>query len=268
MELVFFLVMFALGACMGSFLCCQVRRLRYRATHKNRAKWLGGRSVCLHCHRQLAWYDNIPILSWLYLGGRCRECGKKIGALEILSEVGTAMAFGLLSTTVNLNTIDALGWISFIVIILLTLALIFLAIYDGAYGELPTKCLTIAVLLALAAVAVEQFAILVIFPFTPEVVLAPFASVVILGGLYLALYLVSGGKWVGDGDWLLGTAVGLALANPWLALIALCIANLLACLVIIPMMRRTRRRKIHFGPFMVAAFVITYSFSSFFLGLI
>ena len=267
MEVMFLVLLFVVGACFGSFLCCQVRRLRYRTTHK-RKTGLGSRSCCLSCKHQLAWYDNIPVLSWFLLGGKCRNCGKAIGYLEIISEIGVALAFVALGTTIDVFTADPLSWATFIVILLLTLILAFLAIYDGAYGELPTKYLAASILVALVALALEQIAILIIFPFTPEVVLAPLASVVILGGLYLALYLVSGGKWVGDGDWLLGTAVGLALADPWLALIALCIANLLACLAIVPMMRKTRRRKIHFGPFMVAAFVITYTFSGFFLGLI
>lgn len=222
----------------------------------------------MHCRKRLAWYDNIPILSWILLRGKCRECGKEIGVLEIFSEVGVAVAFVMLGTTVDIFTADTLTWASFAVTLLLTLVLAFLAIYDGAYGELPTKYLAISVLLALVAVAIEQLTILIIFPFTPEVVLAPVASVLMLGGLYLALYLVSNGRWVGDGDWLLGTAIGLALADPWLALIALFIANFLASIVMIPMARKTRRRKIHFGPFMVIAFVITYTFSGFFLGLI
>ena len=268
MEVVFFILLFVLGACTGSFLCCQARRLHYRSTHKSSRRKLPSRSICLSCKHQLAWYDNLPIISWLCLHGKCRQCGKPIGILEILSELGVALAFVAIGTTLNPATADVLGWTTFIVTLILTIILSFLAIYDGAYGELPTKYLTVSVLLALVALALEQLAILAIFPFTPEVVLAPLASVAILGGLYLLLYLVSHGKWVGDGDWLLGTAIGLALANPWLALITLFIANFLACLVMLPLIQKTKRHSIHFGPFMVIAFVIVYSFSDFFLSML
>lgn len=292
MEVPFLILLFVFGACMGSFLCCQVRRLHLRTStarrprksrrqsprakakkakakpHSAPAQSLGSRSVCLHCRTQLRWYDNIPVISWLALHGRCRSCGRPIGALEIYSELGVAIAFTILGTTVSPLSTCLLGWLVFAAAALLTLVLSFLAIYDGAYGELPTCYLIIAILLALVLLALEQVPVLALHPFTPELILAPLASVAVLGGLYLFLYLVSRGKWVGDGDWLLGTALGLALGHPWLALIALCLANLLACLITLPTTKKSRPRQVHFGPFMVAAFVITYSFSSAFMSMI
>ena len=79
--------LFIFGAAFGSFACCQVWRIR----KKDKAKW----SHCMHCKYQLQWYDNIPIISWLSLGGKCRKCKKKIGYAEILAEVGLAVAFVL-----------------------------------------------------------------------------------------------------------------------------------------------------------------------------
>ena len=68
METVFLVGLFILGACFGSFLCCQARRLRIKDKHgKKSVKKLGSRSVCLHCKAKLKWYDNIPIISWLIL---------------------------------------------------------------------------------------------------------------------------------------------------------------------------------------------------------
>ena len=69
---------------------------------------------------------------------------------------------------------------------------------------------------------------------------------------------------MGDGDWLLGTALGLALASPWLSLITLFLANVLACLVMAPVVHKNKRKKIYFGPFMVIAFIITLTFADFF----
>lgn len=262
MQILFYILLFVIGSCFGSFLCCQARRLHLKSARKG--KKLGARSVCLQCHYQLKWYDNIPVLSWLFLRGKCRKCGKKIGLAEFLSELGLGLAFLALGTTISPAAANILQWSIFIATLILTIILGFLAIYDGIYGELPTSYLTISIICAIIVLCLKEWLILSNSSFTPEIIFKPLASVAILGGVYLILYLISKGKWVGDGDWILGTALGIALADPWLALIALFIANVLACLVMAPVIKRRKNKKIYFGPFMVAAFIITLTFADFF----
>lgn len=262
MQILFYILLFILGSCFGSFLCCQARRLHLKSVRKG--KKLGTRSVCLQCNYQLKWYDNIPVLSWLFLRGKCRKCGKKIGLAEFLSELGLGLAFLALGITINLTAANILQWSIFITTLILTTSLGFLAIYDGIYGELPTTYLTISIICAIIVSCLKEWLILSNSSFTPEIIFKPLASVAILGGVYLILYLISKGKWVGDGDWILGTALGIALADPWLALITLFIANVLACLVMAPVIKHRKNKKIYFGPFMVAAFIITLTFADFF----
>lgn len=260
MIIIFYVVLFVLGACFGSFLCCQARRLHYNASHK--AKLQASRSICLHCHHQLKWYDNIPIISWLILRGKCRKCKTKFGIAELLSELGTGLALLALGTTFDFAAAGFLAWVSFCMLVVFTLSVIFLAIYDGLYGELPTKCLIISIVLALVVLALQYSVTLTTSPFTLDYLWRPLTSVGILGGLYLLLYLISKSKWVGDGDWLLATALAIVLADPWPALITLFLANLLACLVMLPAMiisKTSKSHKIYFGPFLVVAFVITYA---------
>lgn len=265
MRIVFLAVLFILGACLGSFLCCQARRLRLKDQHK---KSPGPRSVCLKCHYKLKWYDNIPILSWILLKGKCRKCHRQIGLSEFFAEIGLALAFLCIGLSFDPFTATPLEWTSFVLVLLLTLNLGFLAIYDGAYGELPTIWLITAIILGAGILAIKEYSLLSVHPFIPEYAWYPLLSVFILGGVYLILYLVSHGKWVGDGDWLLGTAIALALFNPWLALTALFLANLLASLVMYPVAKGNKSSKIHFGPFMVVAFIIVYSASDFILALV
>ena len=265
MQFGFCLLLFVLGACFGSFLCCQARRLRLRQTHH---KPLGSRSVCPSCHYRLKWYDNLPIVSWLALKGKCRKCHRPIGLAEILSELGLAIAFLLLGYSFDLLSATPLVWATFISVLVFTLILGFLAIYDGLYGELPTSLLTISIICAIIILTLKEWAILSSSSFTPELIWQPLLSVMILGGLYLLLYLISHGRWVGDGDWLLATAIAIVLTSPWLALIALFIANVTACLVMYPQVKSKSSHQIYFGPFLVLAFVITYSFSAFFLNVI
>ena len=84
----------------------------------------------------------------------------------------------------------------------------------------------------------------------------------ILGGLYLVLYLVSKGKWVGDGDWLLALAIGLVLGSPWLAVVALFLANFSATVIMYPSIKKKDSHRFHFGPFLVFAFVVTFALAN------
>ena len=283
MQIAFLIFMFVLGAAFGSFLCCQVRRTEVQCstrgiTERGSAsisagrpwRWAGRtrperehelplRSICLHCKKKLKWYDNIPIISWLILRGKCRFCHKRIGYAEIISELATAISMVMLGSTINIETATALEWGKFIAIILFSLTLIFLAIYDGISGELPTICLIFALL----------FATFSIIPtFLSSFSIQPFLSAALFGGIYLILYLASRGEWVGDGDWILSLAIGLALGHPWLSMIALFIANLSACFIMYPVVKKKKNHQIYFGPFLVLAFIVTYTFSNFFISMI
>ena len=272
MEIFVTILMFILGACFGSFLCCQARRLNLK---RKGTKKLSRRSVCLACKHQLKWYDNIPILSWLILGGKCRKCHKKIGLLEFLSELGVGLAFALIFLSIlGGNSLEYLALefmnhpINYAIVALalvLILSLSFLAIYDGAYGELPSLCLIIAVICAVIFTILRQWN-------NSSTLLAslidPLFSVLVLSGTYLILYLVSKGKWVGDGDWILALSIALILGHPFLALVTLFLSNFLACLVMFPIVKKSKNHKIYFGPFLVAAFVVVFCFQNFLLNLI
>ena len=250
---------------MGSFLACQAWRLRNKVDGK---KSLGKRSVCLSCRKQLKWYDNVPVLSWLVLRGKCRYCGAKIGIMEILAEVLMGVAFVLVSLNVDIEAlvVEPSAWkiISYVATLILVLSLGFLAIYDGKWGELPNFALIISCALAF---------IIVILKYTDgthmlEGIWGELAAVIILGGLYLVLYLASQGRWVGNGDWILGVIAGLVLGNAWLALVALFIANALGTIVMYPFVRKQKDKRIHFGPFLMAGCVIVMSFADVFMSLI
>ena len=253
--------MFIVGACFGSFLCCQARRLRLR---EKKQKKLGSRSVCPHCKYRLKWYDNIPIISWLALRGHCRKCGKKIGAAEILSELAVALACLLISINFNLETASVMEWLTYAFTLLLTLSLCFLGIYDGLYGELPSLCLTFSAIYAIIVSITTALGIYFEEGFSYQLITSPILSAGFFGGIYLLLYLISKGKWVGDGDWILAGIIGLALGSIWLSFLALFIANFSACLIMLPATIKKGNSKIYFGPFLVLAYIIVASFTDFF----
>ncbi|RKW01420.1 MAG: prepilin peptidase, partial [Candidatus Saccharimonas sp.] len=109
-----------IGAVLGSFSVAQVWRLRAKQLQEEResgkkvdsnewkklhslvsVKTKNDRSHCLNCNYQLKWFDLIPIISWLSLGGKCRKCRSKIGSLEFLSEILMFALFAIIFLIFN-----------------------------------------------------------------------------------------------------------------------------------------------------------------------
>lgn len=79
---------FVLGAVVGSFLnVCIYRMPLDLSVNEPR------RSFCPACKKQLKWYQNIPLLSWLFLRGRCANCGSRIAFRYFVVELVTALLF-------------------------------------------------------------------------------------------------------------------------------------------------------------------------------
>lgn len=78
---------FLIGACAGSFLnVCIVRWPRERSVMRPRSR-------CPKCGNQLAWFENVPMLSWVALRGRCRCCDEPISAMYPIIELVVALGW-------------------------------------------------------------------------------------------------------------------------------------------------------------------------------
>jgi leader peptidase (prepilin peptidase) / N-methyltransferase len=87
-QIFFGAVAFVLGAVVGSFLNVCIYRLPLDLS-VNEPR----RSFCPACKKQLAWYHNVPLLSWLFLRGRCAHCGSPIAFRYFAVELLTALLF-------------------------------------------------------------------------------------------------------------------------------------------------------------------------------
>ena len=87
-------IIFAFGLIIGSFLNVIILR-----TYKGKS--ILGRSQCPKCKRQISWYDNIPLLSFIVLGGRCRQCRQKISWQYPMVELAAGLLFVLAFLSVN-----------------------------------------------------------------------------------------------------------------------------------------------------------------------
>lgn len=81
----------AFGLCVGSFLNVVVFRLP-RGLELSKPTW----SFCPHCRTRIAWYDNLPVIGYLRLGGRCRDCGGPIAVRYPVVELLTAIVVVLI----------------------------------------------------------------------------------------------------------------------------------------------------------------------------
>lgn len=86
-HLIFIPFLFALGACVGSFLNVVVWRM------PRGESLVSPPSHCPRCNHRLAWYDNVPVLGWIWLRGKCRYCGEPISARYPVVEAVTGLLF-------------------------------------------------------------------------------------------------------------------------------------------------------------------------------
>lgn len=94
---IFYILIFIIGTLFGSFSTLAIYRLPLHEdiTHK--------RSFCPNCNHKLSFWDMIPILSYIFLGGKCRYCKQKIRIRYLLLEIFTGMIFLLFAISLNIN---------------------------------------------------------------------------------------------------------------------------------------------------------------------
>lgn len=258
-------LMFILGAVFGSFACCQAWRWRYKVHEK---KDLGQWSVCLHCRKRIKWYDNIPIISWLVLRGKCRNCHKKIGIADFLSEIGMAMAFLMLSWAYLIPLINnweilshnpaygPLNVVIFVMILAMLVVLVVLAVYDAKWGELPVVLLVLAAVMGAIIFVLKMYVISIDEGDVVNALLSAGGGVLILSGTCFLIYKASREKLMGAGDWILALALALALSDWWLALWTIFLANLFGDIFALPGAIKEGKHVVHFGPFLVMGYVV------------
>ena len=261
-----------LGTILGSFVGAQVWRLRaYQLIEDKRdgeqydekqLKQINGlarsaktdRSECLNCHHRLAWYDLIPIVSWATLRGKCRYCRKPIGYMEPLLELGLALTFVIsyLAWPAPLN--QTIHLVAFVVWLVGCTLMALLFAYDARWYLLPFS-INVALIAVGAVFAATTY--LSTGVFSLEQLRSLLLAIVIMSGLY---FIFSLRGYVGLGDSILGFGLALFLGKWEYAFLALFIANLLGCFLLIPIaLKGKMRRNLHipFGPFLILGTIIT-----------
>lgn len=279
-ETLITILLAGLGLILGSFAGAQVWRLRARQlvedkvagerVDKKEYKQLVGlteqpaskdRSRCLSCHHQLAWYDLLPIVSWVSTRGECRYCKKRIGYFEPLMEIGVALFFVLSFVFWPFDLTTAIEIIRFVIWVISGAMLAILFAYDAKWFLLPDRIVFPLIAFSIVFAGLGLVGVTDIVP----ALISMAGAVLILSGLYLFIWVISKGKWIGFGDVKLGVALGLFLGQWELAFLALFLANLIGCLIVIPGLaskKLSRTTQIPFGPMLIAGFLLAALFGT------
>ncbi len=226
MNILLSVFVFFFGLTIGSFINCLVWRL-----HKKEGMW--DRSYCPKCRKQIAWYDNIPLLSFCLLRGKCRHCRKSISLQYPLVELAVAVLFLLawraelalwpiasgldVDLSMIIPSIHVLAYVFRDWFIIAVMTVIF--IYDLRWYlildkiTLPACAVIVAINLLLGANWLNML-----------------ISGIIGGGFFYLQFIISRGKWIGGGDIRLGLLMGLSLGWPYV-LLAIFLAYFLGSIV-------------------------------------
>ena len=224
-----------LGLLIGSFLNVVAYRLPRGESLSVPA------SHCPGCDTPIKPYDNIPVLSWLLLRGRCRSCKQTIPWRYPAIELGTAL---LLALTVVILGADKHVWLG----LALVLLLVPITVIDLDHQIIPNKLTILGAVLAPVILALTRPGDM------PEHVIAAFAA---SGFLLLAIMVRPGG--MGLGDVKLTFVLGLFLGRD--VIVALFVAFLAGSLIGGVIMARVgvaqgRKTKVPFGPFLALGGIV------------
>ena len=223
------------GLVIGSFLNVVIARLP-----QGRSLW-APRSACPQCGNPIAWYDNVPLISFAALRGRCRACAAPIPWRYPLVEAATAALF-------------ALAWIvfagdvgNFLVSAVFLAALVAITVIDLRHQIIPDAITLPGIVVGLGtSVATGRISWI-----------DSLGGVLLGGGLFMAIILASRGG-MGGGDLKLGAMLGAFLG--WQALLlALFVAVMLGGISAVALLvsgRVARKDAIPFGPFLAMGGIV------------
>lgn len=248
LTLFFNIFVFIFGLAVGSFLNSVIYRLQTGES------FLRGRSHCPYCKHQLSWQDLIPVLSFLVLKGRCRYCRQKISWQYPLVEIITGILFVLIWQ--NQLTGGFWGILNSGYLLVISSLLIIIFVYDLKHYIIPDSVIYSAIILAFFYRLLEILKAGNLNHFFSPIFSAFLASV-----FFLAIFLISRGRWLGFGDVKLAFLMGLFLGFPNI-LAALFFAFVSGAIIgtgLIFSGKKTLKSEVPFGPFLIAGtFVVLF----------
>ena len=243
---IFATIVLFIGLSFGSFVNVCIYRLP-----KNK-QVLFGRSFCPKCKKKIKWFDNIPLISFLSLNGKCRSCKKKISPQYFFVELVSGLGFLIIFLSYDNH------YSSFLLAILL---LIYLAIFfiDLKHFIIPDVLNYGIIIIAI----LKNFLPNLNLTFTQDIKLSILGGIIGYLSIWLIIYLYKTLKkteGMGLGDAKLMAGIGLLFG--WQSIpFVLFVSAVLGLLLVMPSLlekKKTLKSKIPFGPYIIAAGLIYF----------
>jgi prepilin signal peptidase PulO-like enzyme (type II secretory pathway) len=233
MELLLILLCVLLGAVWGSFLGAWM----YRFDKPLLSMW--DRSRCTLCTAILKWHDLVPVVSFLWLRGKCRSCGGAFSSHYAWREAGTAVVFGVSAWAALAMYGFDLKFLAATVCVLIACTTIFFfdAYFSIVFPWVVVGCAVISLW----------------YPIATHAPLFTLAHGALLGaGFFLAQWVVSRGRWIGMGDVWIGLYMGVLLGFPRTvaALMVAYVSGAAVSVIMLALKRWKYEKKVPFGAFL------------------
>jgi len=245
------LFLFIFGSFIGSFLGVLIDRLPRNETV------IKGRSYCEYCKKELQWFELIPLISFVFLRGRCRSCHHKISWYYPITELTTGVLFAFTYFSLVSNGVFNQQLILELVYFLLIVSsLIVIFFSDLRYGIIPDKVLLPVLILTF----------LHLFFFRQQDILANLFSGAGAFTFFLLLVVVTRGKGMGMGDVKYALFMGLLLGFPQIIAgfyVAFLTGAFVSIILILWRKKSFLKGTISFGPFLVLGTLISIFWGNF-----
>lgn len=250
------ILVFIIGICLGSFANVYIYRLP-----KNKQA-ITGRSFCPKCKKTIRWFDNLPLISFLLLNGKCRKCHKPISLGYFIVELITGIGFLLIY--LNANNYYAIIFLSVLFIFYIIIFFI-----DLKHFIIPDSLNFSIIILAIFKNFLPNFNTSFIHDINQSIIggMAGYFSIWIIIYLYRVIKKVEG---MGLGDAKLMAGIGLLFG--WQSIpFVLFVSAVLGLISVIPSLinkKKNLRSEIPFGPFIIIACFIYFICGDFLSSLI
>ena len=249
-------LIFILGACLGSFSNVCIYRL------PKSKQIVSGRSFCPRCKKYINWFDNLPLISFLFLNGKCRKCKKAIPLRYFIVEIITGIIF--LLVYLNHNDFSTIIFLS-------TLSLIYIIIFfiDLENFIIPDSLNFSVMAIALFKNFLPNFNTSFIHEINQSIIggMVGYLSIWLIIYFYKVIKKIEG---MGMGDAKLMAGIGLLFELAISSFYTFCISNSWSniCASIFNNKKKNMRSEIPFGPFIIAACLIYFTYGDFLYSLI